>query len=169
MSRRSRYLVGSLSLALVLLIVAATALAKPATPMGGRFNGSAEAPGALAPGGATFKVSKSGSKFAVEVTLTFTLTCQVNGQPFPVNTVISSKSFKQNESGAPLPVKNGKFSYKGATYGGATPGTAEISGTFKSATKVTGSAHFSWPSLELAPTIEAPCDSGKLALTATHG
>jgi hypothetical protein len=168
MSRRSRYLVGSLSLALVLLIVAAAALAKPATPMAGRFSGSAEAPGALAPGGATFKVSKSGSKFAVEVTLTLTLTCQVNGQPFPVNTVISSKSFKQNESGAPLPVKNGKFSYKGAIYG-ATPGTAEISGTFKSATKVVGSAHFSWASLELAPTIEAPCDSGKLTLTATHG
>ncbi len=169
MSRGSRRVVGALSLTLVLLVVAATALAKPVAPKGGRFNGTAEAPGALVPGFALFKVSKAGNKVGVEATITLSLTCQLNGEPIPVNSQVSSKSFTQNEKGAPLPVKNGKFSYKGAIYGATPPGTAEISGTFKSPTKVVGTAKFSWSSVTLVPGESGPCESGKLAFSATHG
>jgi hypothetical protein len=170
MSRRSRSFVGVFSLLLVLLVVAATALAKPVTPKGGVFNGTAETAGAPGAGNATFKVIKSGKGVGVEVTLTINVICQVSGQPFPVNTVVSSKSFKQHDSGLPLPVKNAKFSYKGPIYGGPTtnPGLAEISGTFKSPTKVVGTASFSWSAVELVAGQTAPCESGKLTLAGLH-
>jgi hypothetical protein len=170
MSRRSRNLVVVFSLALVLLVVAATALAKPVAPKGGTFNGAAEAAGAPGAGNAAFKVTKSGKQVGVEVTLTINVICQVSGQPFPVNTVVSSKLFKQHEGGLPLAVKNGKFSYKGAIYGGPTtnPGLAEISGTFKSPAKVVGTASFSWSAVELVPGQTAPCESGKLTLAGLH-
>jgi hypothetical protein len=99
------------------------------------------------------------------------LTCQYNGQPIPVNTLVSTKSLKQHDAGLPLAVKDGKFSYKGAIYGGPTtsPGQAEISGTFKSPTKVVGSASFSWSEVTFVPGQSGPCESGKLTLAAVHG
>ncbi len=173
MGRRSRHLAGLASLTLVLLVIAATALAKPVSPKTGVFNGTAEASGAVSAGTATFKVSKTaGGKLGVEVTITpLALTCQLNGAPFPISSsAVSTKLFKQNGKGAPLAVKNGKFSYKGAIYGGPspTPGMAEISGTFKSPTKVVGSAKFSWESVVLVPGQSAPCESGKMKLSGTH-
>jgi hypothetical protein len=169
MSRRSRNFVVVFSLALVLLVMAATALAKPATPKGGVFSGSAEAAGAPGAGNATFKVTKSGQKVGVEVTLAISLTCQYNGQRFPLPTTLTSASFKQNGNGAPLSVKDGKFSYKGPIYGlSASPGKAEISGTFKSPTKVVGTASFSWSAVEFVAGQSGPCESGKLTLAGLH-
>jgi hypothetical protein len=169
MSRRSRNLVGMFSLALLLLVVAGTAFAKPVTPKAGKFNGTAEAAGSPGAGNATFKVTKSGRRVGVEVTLSISLTCQYNGQPIPLSTTVSSKSFKQNGTAAPLSVKNGKFSYKGPIYGfSASPGKAEISGTFKSPTKVVGTASFSWSTVEFVAGQSGPCESGKLTLTGLH-
>jgi hypothetical protein len=105
----------------------------------------------------------------VEVTLSISLTCQYNGQPIPLPTMFTSASFKQNENGAPLPVSNGKFSYKGPIYGfSASPGKAEISGTFKSPTKVVGTASFSWSTVEFVAGQSGPCESGKLTLAGLH-
>lgn len=173
MSRGSRHLAGAASVALVLLVIAATALAKPVTPKTGPFNGSAESASAPGQMNAAFKVSKSGSRLAVEVTITpLSLTCQVTaGGSLPItSTPVSTKMLKQGGKGAPLPVKNGKFSYKGPIYGGpsASPGDAEISGTFKSPTKVVASAKFSWASVTLVPGQTAPCESGKLTISALH-
>jgi hypothetical protein len=169
MSRRSRSFLGVFSPALVLLVVAAAAMANPVTPKGGVFSGTAEAAGAPGAGNATFKVTKSGQKAGVEVTLSISLTCQYNGQPIPVPTTLTSASFKQNENGAPLAVKDGKFSYKGPIYGFSTsPGKAEISGTFKSPTKVVGTASFSWSAVEIVSGQSGPCESGMLTLAGLH-
>lgn len=173
MGRRLRYLAGAASLTLVLLVIAATALAKPVTPKAGLFSGSTESPSAAGLMNVAFKVSKtSGGKVGVEVTITpLSLTCQFNGGAFPItSSPVSTKLFKQNGKGAPLAVKNGRFSYKGAIYGGpsTTPGKAEISGTFKSPTKVVGSAKFSWESVTLVVGQSAPCESGKLTLSGLH-
>ncbi len=173
MGRRLRHLAGAASLTLVLLVVAGTALAKPAIPKTGPFYGTAEAPGALGAGSATFKVTKAaGGKLGVEVTITpLALTCQVEGGALPItSSAVSTKLLKQDGKGAPLAIKNGKFSYKGAIYGGpsTTPGKAEISGTFKSPTKVVGKAKFSWESVTLVPGRSAPCDSGTMTLIASH-
>ncbi|HEY5333709.1 MAG TPA: hypothetical protein VIJ21_09200 [Solirubrobacterales bacterium] len=157
------------SLVLVLLVVASTALANPVTPKGGVFSGTAEAAGAPGAGNATFKVTKSGQKVGVEVTLAISLTCKYNGQPIPLPTTLSSASFKQNGNGAPLAVKDGKFSYKGPIYGfSASSGKAEVSGTFKSPTKVVGTASFSWSTVELVAGRSGPCESGKLTLAGLH-
>ncbi len=173
MSRRSWDLVVAAALILAVLILAATALAKPPTPKAGLFEGSAEAAGAPGQSNAAFKVTKTaGGQVGVEVTITpLAVTCQLNGAPVPATTEsVSSKSFKQNGKSAPLPVKNGKFSYKGAIYNSlsTSPGKAEISGTFKSPTEVVGTAKFSWDSVALVPGQSAPCESGKLTLAATH-
>lgn len=173
MSRRSWHLVGALSLALVLLIVAATALAKPVTPKTGLFSGSGAAPGVSGSSGVAFKVSKSGKKFGVEVTITpLNLKCKIpSGGELPISgSAFSSKSFKSNGKGAPLKVKGGKFSFKGPVYGGPSSngGEGEISGTFKSPKKVVATASFSWPSVELVAGQTAPCESGKLALSGLH-
>ena len=79
--------------------------------------------------------------------------------------------FVESGEGAPLTVNGGKFSYRGAIYGGPTtsPGKAEISGTFKSPTKVVGKARFSWSDVPLVSGQSGPCDSGKLTLAAVHG
>jgi hypothetical protein len=170
MSRRLRHLAGAASLTLVLLVIAATAVAKPVVPAVGQFSGSAVSASAPGQMNVTYKVTKAGGKARVEVTITpLSLTCQVNGGAFPLTSgAVSTKLFKQGGNGAPLAVKNGKFSYKGAIYGGPTtaPGKAEITGTFKSPKKVVGSAKFSWEALELVPGQSAPCESGKLTLAA---
>lgn len=167
MSIRSRSLMGVLSLALVFLVVAAAATARSVTPKTGVFNGTAATTGSQGDSKLTVKVSKSG----VEVTIALALICELEGAPIPVYTTISSKSFKRNGEGAPLTVKDGKFSYKGPIYEGPTtnPGKAEVSGTFKSPTKIVGKASFSWSNVELAAGQSGPCDSGKLTLVAVHG
>jgi hypothetical protein len=157
-----------LSVTLVLLVVAAVAFAIPVTPKTGEFRGTTSQSTALGADYAELTVSKSGH--AVQVTINkAVITCLVNPSqaPFELEEEISPKSF----GGGSVPVKNGKFSYTGAVKNVfSSIGKGEISGTFKSPTKVVGSARFKWAEgVDLGPgLVGKPCDSGKLAFTATH-
>lgn len=168
MSRRSRRLVGLLSLTLVLLVVAATALADKPVPKNGRFNGYTSQ-GSQSPTHAYFTVSKSGRAVTLEIN-PLGLACEVNGSPgFPTGVVVSSKNLKPTGKAEPLAIVNGKFSYNGPIYNVLSiTGKGQISGTFKSPTKVVGSARFSWASSTLGPGLEGPCDSGRLTFSARH-
>ena len=108
----------------------------------------------------------------MEVTFTpLNLLCKSSVGELPITSAaFSSKSFKPNDKGAPLPVKGGKFSFKGPVYGGPslTGGEGEISGTFKSPKKVVATASFSWSSVELVPGQTAACETGKLAISGLH-
>jgi hypothetical protein len=167
MKLRTRSVAGVLSLALMFLLVAAAAMGRSVTPKPGVFDGTAATTGSQGDSKLTVKVSKSG----VEVTIALALICELEGQPMPTYTTIASKSFKRNGESPPLTVKDGKFSYKGPIYEGPTtnPGTAEVSGTFKSPAKIVGKASFSWSDVALTPDQSGPCYSGKLTLTAVHG
>jgi hypothetical protein len=168
MSRGSRRFVVLLSLTLVLLVVAATALADKPVPTDGRFHGYASQ-GSQRPFPAYFTVSKSGRAVSLEITA-LGLACEINGSAgFPIGVHLSSKNLKPTGKADPLAIVKGKFSYNGPIYNVLSiTGTGKISGTFKSPTKLVGSARFSWPSSSLAPGLEGPCDSGKLTFSATH-
>ncbi len=173
MGRGSWRVAGSVAVAVVALALAATALAKPVTAKTGVFAGTVVSPGLPVGVPAEFKVSKAGgSRLAVELTIdSLHLTCNSSVGSLPVDTTgISTKQLKQNGKGAPLAIKNGKFSYKGPIYGGpsTSPGSAEISGSFKSPTKVVATASFSWESVTLVPGQTAPCETGKLSFSAKH-
>lgn len=167
MSRRSRGVVGLLSLTL-LLAVAATALATETAPKDGRYGGYTSQ-GSSSPTSAYFKVSKSGRAVTLEITA-LGLACDINGSSgFPIGVAFSSKNLKPTGKAAPLAIVNGKFSYNGPIYDVLSiTGKGKISGTFKSPTKIVGSARFSWASSTLAPGVEGPCDSGKVTFSATH-
>jgi hypothetical protein len=69
---------------------------------------------------------------------------------FPVGWPLSSKNLKPTGKAEPLAIVNGKFSYNGPIYNVLSiAGKGQISGTFKSPTKVVGSARFSWASSTL--------------------
>ena len=167
MSRVSRHVV-VLSLTLVLLVVAATALAAKTTPKDGRFGGHTSQ-GSQSPTPAYFTVSRSGRAVTLEIT-SLGLACEVNGSPgFPIGVALSSKNLKPTGKAEPLAIVNGKFSYNGPIYNVLSiTGKGRISGNFKSPTKIVGSARFSWASSDLGPGLEGPCDSGKLTFSATH-
>jgi hypothetical protein len=168
MSRGSRHFVGALSLALVLLVVAATALADKPVPKNGVLNGYTSQ-GSPYHGVTHFTVSKSGRAVSLEI-VPVSVACEINGSPgFPTGVVVSSKNFKPSGKDEPLAIVNGKFSYNGPIYSVLSiTGKGQISGTFKSPTKVVGSARFSWASSTLGPGLEGPCDSGKLTFSATQ-
>jgi hypothetical protein len=170
MSRKSGRVVGTLLLALALLVFAVAAMASQAVvPKVGLFKGTTSQPNPAAGSNlAYFKVSKHGSRRAVFSELkSVVLTCEA-GVSTTIPKVITSKSFKENGKGAPLPVKKGKFFYKGPIYKVFnTVGQGEISGTFKSPAKVVGRARFKWSEASLAG-ITASCDSGALTFTSTH-
>jgi hypothetical protein len=166
MSRSLRHFV-VLSLTLLLLVVAATALAAKTTPNDGRFGGHISQ-GSQSPTPAYFTVSKSGRAVTLEIT-SLGLACEINGSAgFPIGVALSSKNLKPTGKAEPLAIVNGKFSYKGPIYHVLSiTGKGQISGTFESPTKVVGSARFSWASSNLGPGLEGPCDSGKLTFSAT--
>lgn len=168
MSRGSRYFVGALSLAIALLAIAAAALADEPVPKDGTFNGYTSQ-GSPYPGVTHFKVSKSGRALTFEI-VPVGLACEINGSPgLPTGVVVSSKSLKPTGKADPLAIAKGKFSYNGPIYSVLSiTGRGRISGTFKSPTKIVGSAQFSWPSSRLGPGLEGPCESGKLTFSATH-
>lgn len=161
MGRRSRLGLGVLSLALVLTAVAAVAMAAGVTPKDGRFstyaNGEHE----------YFNVTGSGSKVTFE--LNFSVICETPNGPFHTATSITSAVLKPSGKVSPLAVRGGKFSYSGKIYGGpATKGEGQITGTFKSPTKLTGSAHFKWPVVEVLPGIEGSCETSKANFSGSH-
>lgn len=168
MSRRSRHFVVLLSLTLVLLVVAATALAAKTGPMDGKFNGYTSQ-GSHGSNPAYFTVSKSGRAVTLEIN-SLGLACEINGSPgFPIGVTLSSENLKPTGKAEPLAIVNGKFSYNGPIYDVLSiTGKGRISGTFKSPTKLVGSARFSWASSDLGLGLEGPCDSGKLTFSATH-
>jgi hypothetical protein len=161
MGRRSRLALGVLSLALVLTAVAAVAMAAKVTPKDGRF--SAYASGIHS----YFNVTGSGTKVTFE--LNFTVICDIPNGPLHTTTTLTSAVLKQSGKASPLAIKNGRFSYTGPIYGGpASKGEGQVTGTFKSPTKLVGSAHFKWPVAEVLPGIEGSCETNKANFSGSH-
>ena len=108
MSRGSRHFVGALSLMLVLLVVAATALADKPVPKSGVLNGYTSQ-GSPYHGVTHFTVSKSGRAVTLEI-VPVGVSCEINGSPgLQSGAVISSENFKPTGKVDPLASGTRKF------------------------------------------------------------
>jgi hypothetical protein len=145
------------------LAVATAAIAKPITPSSGTFSGSTSQKQTTFLG-----VSKAGAGRKVELKeLNIEFSCSTSEGTLPLNTSFSSKNFKENEKGLPVPVKNGKFSYKGPLYIGSHP-TINFSGSFKSPKKVVGKVSVTAFTTEAEPGFTANCQAITLTFNAKH-
>ncbi len=163
MSRKKRCLFAVIAL-VGALAVATAAIAKPITPSSGPFSGSTSQKQETA-----LSVSKAGAGRKVELkSISVEFSCNFQGATLPVGTSFSSKSFKENEKGLPLPVKNGKFSYKGPLYTGTPQPTIDFSGSFKSATKVVGKVSLTGLTAEAEPGLTGNCQAATLTFNAKH-
>jgi hypothetical protein len=165
MNRRSRYLVGALSVLVLLLGLAVAAAATKPVPKDGAYSTTAMIAGH--PVSESFSVSKQGKGATFQLDLT--VVCASPAGTIPTSATITNANLNAAGKATPLAIKNGKFSYNGTIYNSiAANGTAVITGTFKSPTKFTGSAQFSWPSAELAPGLEGSCEASKFTFSGTH-
>jgi hypothetical protein len=112
-----------------------------------------------------FKVSKSGR--AVTFELSTSVECMTALGSVPTGAEISSKNLSSTGKALTLKIASGKFSPGGPIYGVlSVTGTARISGTFKSPTKLVATAQFSWPPSTIQPGFEpVPCESPMVRLT----
>jgi hypothetical protein len=146
------------------LAVATAAIAKPITPSSGPFSGSTSQKQE-----AIFGVSKAGSGRKVELkAMSIEFNCSFQGGTAPLNVFFSSKTFKENEKGLPLPVKNGKFSYKGPLYIGTTHPTINFSGSFKSPTKVVGKVSVTAFTAEPVVSLISNCEPAAVTFNSKH-
>jgi hypothetical protein len=164
MGRGSLKFAGALSLVLVSLLVAATALASRPVPKDGKYVTYATQDGAT-PSPEYLTISKRGRAVAFEINTS--IDCDTgNGTLRTGVTFTSTESLNASGKAAPLAISNGRFSYRGPIFNVlSVTGEGHIAIRFKSPTKIAGTAQFSWPPSTLGPGIEGPCESTKLAFS----
>jgi hypothetical protein len=149
------------------LAVTTAAVAKPITPSSGPFSGSTSQKAET-----TLGVSKAGAGRKVELkSMSINFSCNFpESTGVPITVPFSSKTFKENEKGLSLPVKNGKFSYKGPIYigSGTKQPTIDFSGSFKSATKVVGKVSLTAFTVEPEPGFTGTCEAATVTFNAKH-
>lgn len=151
-----------------LVAVTATAFAtKPINPRLGWFEGPTSEEG---PHRAAVKVVKVGDRRAVGLNIGIEIKCTGEGEPLIQGVSLTTKNLvswdPKGNMGGPVPVENGKFSRKRTLSFEALTIKAEVSGTFKSASKVVGAVSLSEGKVSYAPGVT--CASGKVTFTATH-
>jgi hypothetical protein len=151
-------------------VLASTAIALAATPVTPKI-GWFEAPTTSQHNiyAAGVKVAKVGKRLSVGLNTGVEIHC-TNGGPV-VGLLLRTKNTVPGEPGGnlgnPLPLKNGKFSLERTlpfTGGGTIK--ADVSGSFKSATKVVGAISLSEGKVPYAP--ELTCSSGKVTYIAKY-